>query len=239
MTDAASRRKHPRVRRTGLTAVVLARGNHSAVFAVEDLSAGGALLVGRLDVDLARGEPVKLLLHEDGRPLPLAACVIRVDQQGGDLRVAVVFREISPRAQDRVQDLVLRTLELRRAECPDLVLLVGISQALREPLERDLASHCRLTAAADTWLDGVWQLDDLALRFETAIVDYDTDRVGGLDMLAHLIVEHPAIHRILLSTDLVAAERELGSWRAHAVLIKPWTRESLELALRRRVQGLP
>ena len=111
--NRADRRIHPRARTPATTAVVLARDSYSGVFVVDDLSSSGACLVGRLT--LATGELVKVIFDLDGRPITVAARVVRIEPAARSrVRIAVEFRDVSYATQHFLQRLVLASIERAR-----------------------------------------------------------------------------------------------------------------------------
>lgn len=230
-----TRRKNPRARNLELTAVVLV-DDQNATLTIENLSAGGAQLTGALSP--RSGSIAKVIINDGKRTITLEGTILRVNEHPDGHRIAVQFHGVRHGEEDRIHSLVLRILERQRRQCADLILLVGIEAALREQLERDLASHARLARSAATPLEAVWQLDDASQSFVAVIVEFDLDRDTAHDMLAHLIVAHPAMRRVLLSNeDSQVLDRELSSWRAHQYLRKPWTRDELAHLLHRLEMG--
>ena len=194
---------------------------------LENLSTGGALLVGALEV--AVGELVQLMIAADGPPITVSGRVARVVTHRMHTMAAVTFLALGTRELARLSELVHRTLQRQRRECPDLVLLIGVDPEACVQLQYDLASHGHRSVAAATPLEAIWQLEDVATRFGMAIVEFDRDPSAACDLLVHLIVKHRAIRRILLSRgDPRKLARETSSWRAHACLQIPWTAPSLK-----------
>ena len=217
-------RQYVRVRPESTFAVVLARHSHSGTFAVENLSVGGALLVGELA--LVDGEVIKLLLELGGNPIVVSGQVVRVAKPSGDRRrVAVAFREVSPSSQGRIQASVVNTLQRQRAASPPLVLVFAERVDVRKALERDLAALGVHSLAAATSLEGVRQLEDVSLRFETVIVDAELD--PEVDVVSYVIRAHPQIRRILLSDQELVRARETASGRVHAGLGARWSEAEL------------
>lgn len=107
--DFLERRRSTRSHIPGATAVVLAR-THSAIFAVEDVSTSGALLLGQLP--LACGELVTVMFDLDRVPITVSAVVMRLEiRNGARDAVALAFRDVSPATQHFIQRLVLKTLQ--------------------------------------------------------------------------------------------------------------------------------
>lgn len=235
MTSATAhgeRRWHPRSAVVA-TAVVLTAKKYAGQYLVENLSAGGALLVG--DARLEPGERLKMLLHLPGqKPISLSAEVIR--RQVNDAQeclFAVAFRHLSPGIEDTIQQVVLAMLERLHDASHLEVLVIDDSREVCRALERDLRALGRRAVSAVTPLDAVGRLNDGARHIDTAIVDLRLGHADGLEFLTFLSDGHPGVRRILMSGNIRPCQLELAvtSGRAHAVLDKPWSRESLAKAI--------
>lgn len=235
MTSAIARderRRHPRSEVVG-TALVLAANKYSGLYLVENLSAGGALLVG--EARLQPGERLKVVLQLPGRkPISVSAEVLR--RQVNDAQeclFAVAFQHLSPDIEDTIQQVVLATLErLHDASHPE-VLVIDDSRQVCRALERDLRALGRRAISAATPLDAVGRLNDGERHIDTAIVDLRLGHADGLEFLSFLSDGHSGVRRILMSGDIRPCQLELAvsSGRAHAVLEKPWSREGLSKVL--------
>jgi CheY-like chemotaxis protein len=212
------------------TAVVLAANNrYSGLYLVENLSAGGALLVG--DARTV-GEQLKLFLHLPGmKPMSISAEVLRQEGSDAESFVAVTFRNLSKKFECTIREVVLATLESLRAG-PE-VLIVDDSVGVRRALERDLYALGRYAVSAATPLEAVDWLTDDTRCFDTAIVDLRLGHADGLEFLTFLTDGHPVLRRILMSGNIPFSLLRLAvvSGGANAVLDKPWSRESLARAL--------
>jgi hypothetical protein len=92
------------------TAVWVRAGTEMAEFAVANLSASGALLIG--SSELSRGDTVLLRLEAPGcTPVRVHARVVRGGDGDGVNALAVEFRHRSPDTEDAIQDAVLLALE--------------------------------------------------------------------------------------------------------------------------------
>lgn len=234
-SDVSERRRFPRARHVAVTATVIARSNQTAPFAVENLSAGGARLVG--DLALAAGEGIQVLLERAGsQPMALTAKVVRVDrsEETGRQVVGVSFSNLPDPIQDAIQGLVLRALARQRAEAPPTVLVIDDVREVCDVFTRDVEALGYFVVAAQTPLDAIRSLQDPGTKVDAAFVDLCLGRADGLDVIEYLTDEHPSIRRVVMSGTLVAElEPEVSSGRADAFLVKPWSRKTLADALSR------
>jgi hypothetical protein len=229
------RRKYARANRPTLTVIVRSEDGRTALCTVENVSAGGALLVGHAP-ELRVGDLVRLVLKSDGRILNFAANVVRLEQHDQAFSIAVAFVNVAADVEEHLARVVTSVVEQQRRASPNLILIVSATQVVRDLLVEDLAQHGWSAVAVKTPLEAIWQLDDRSRRFGTALVDFDREPAAALDILIHLIVSHRDIRRILLSNqDPATLARETSSWRAHACLRVPWTRAALAAAIGPRV----
>ncbi len=106
---ADDRRRDPRAGALSIHATVLARHNNGAAFTIEDISAGGASLIGPLTLSV--GERVQILFEVDQRPLDVSADVVRVERLDMMLdRVAVRFVD-SEASRATIAAVVAKLLE--------------------------------------------------------------------------------------------------------------------------------
>lgn len=233
--DDFERRKQPRATGiVGSATVMLPRGA-SGTFSIRDLSAGGAMLVGTLQ--LVVGERIEILFDADGDRLTgirICAEVIRSDRLTSErFATGVVFRDVPVVIHDHIHELVIAANERRRANAPTSIMVVDASPQARRAVARDLASSGRRIVAASTLLEIVRHLHDADQRIETALVNSRVGDADGLAILDYLADEYPNVRRVLVSDRARVRdyERELTSGRAHAFLTKPWEPECLVAAL--------
>lgn len=144
MTSAEAlteRRQHPRSE-VAATAVVLTANGYSGQYLVENLSAGGALLVG--DARLQPGERLKVLLHLPGQPMRISAEVLRRQGYGAEeCLFPVAFRDLSPEVEDTLQEVVLATLEGLREASRQEVLVIDDSREVRRAISAPASNDAR------------------------------------------------------------------------------------------------
>lgn len=106
----AERRKWPRVEFTAMAHVITEQGA-CEVFGIENLSAGGALLVG--DDSLAPGSKVRVSLElANFGPIAVNAVVVRSKKDAdGEAVSAVAFQIAGSNLEDTIHQAVLQRLE--------------------------------------------------------------------------------------------------------------------------------
>jgi hypothetical protein len=221
---AFDRRRYPRTH-VRARAIVTA-GGQSSPFMTENLSAGGARIVG--DLALSAGDPIDVMMELDDASIRVAATVVRVGFEVED--VAIEFRDPSAETQDRIQQFVLAALARQRAAHANGILVLGSSERIRVALERDLAELGRETVLAATPLDALWTLQGRTRAFDTVIVELASGR--ELEVLDYLIDEHPQVWRIGLGESAGMLQEALAAGRVQAVLDLPWHPRGLRVALR-------
>ena len=210
------------------TAVVLGQLGTGS-FAIENLSATGASLVG--DLALAPAERVKLLLHIEGeRSLGVTAEVVRADPLVADRhRVAVRFHEVPDEIRDRIVALVSTALDRQWIASAPALLVVDDHAETALAVERDLVGLGWTVVPVATSTELMQRLGDPSLRFEAALVEICLGRVNASGLLSHLAEQHPRVRRVLMSARALSddCEAELSTGRAQMFLPKPWQRETL------------
>jgi hypothetical protein len=118
-----------------------------------------------------------------------------------------------------------------RAAAPPTVLVLGASPELRAALERDLAQLGFATCACTAMLEVMWSLSDPAVRHEAVIVASELAGVSLADLFAHFAEHHPAVRRLLIFGDRLAAVDHAVSRRIDSVLRTPLRLRVLSRAL--------
>jgi CheY-like chemotaxis protein len=225
--DARPLRRHTRGR--PIAAAVVSNGVYAGTYTVENLSAGGALLVG--PPSLAVGERVHLLLTVAAPracSFNLEGMVLRRESRDDVSAFALQFRGVSEDAQWLIDSIVVSSLAARRPTA----LIVDDSRSLCQALDRDLSSLGWSAVHASTAADALSHLDLNEQPIGAIIVDFRVGPIDGLDILTFLTESHPAIRRVLMSSDLRHWHLDcaISSGRAHALLDKPWSLDSLSRA---------
>jgi hypothetical protein len=208
-----------------ITAVVHARYDERGTFAIRDLSATGARLVGQLR--LAEGERVKVEVDIEGQVLVLTADVVRTDPQTS--QIAVAFRDVSAEDVTRIERVVNAELDRVRTLTPSTVLVVHPDAEQRAALERDLARLGVAATGCGTLVELTWQLGDRAVRHETVIVSAElADHAAIVQFLAQ---HHAQLRRVIIFGDQVRSLEHPTSGLVQAILRTPWHLRGLARAL--------
>jgi hypothetical protein len=106
--EVDDRRQHQRIEPAGATVELTLEGQ-TRRFDIDNLSEGGALIHGRIEVPL--GTSVRLTIAlPDLAPIPIQARVLRHMLRGGKDHTALVFAESSDDLRDWIGEVVLRAL---------------------------------------------------------------------------------------------------------------------------------
>ena len=195
------------------------------VFAIRDLSQGGARLVGQLDVFEA--ETVQLTIELD-EPLQILAEVTHVDRQRKVIEVQ--FRGVSGDMLAQIERSIAAVLERVRAAAPRTVLIVHPEVEVSSALERDLARVGVAAHVVASLPEVAEQLSDQSVRFVGVIVAGSFGNEVG-PVLQEIEAKHPKLGRVILHGDHIAAIDHPAANRVHAVLRTPWRFKGLARAL--------
>jgi ActR/RegA family two-component response regulator len=221
------RRQHKRGE-IAATCEVFSSARHFGNYLVNDLSAGGACLIG--EAPLPVGEDVHLLLQLPGRP-PIGVegrVVRRAAHEAGHRRFAVAFAGLDEEEEDALHQALVAELERVQARQLASVLVFRGTATPDELLERDLRDVGHESVVVATSLEAVALLSGPGSRFATALVDLSSEAAAGLDFLDFLGNEHPHIRRVVLGAESdFRAALAVRSGRAHAALTRPWSRSDL------------
>jgi CheY-like chemotaxis protein len=226
-----NRRRYSR-RELIATALVFSPQRMHGSFLVQDLSAGGACLIGHLEVPL--GARLTLLLQFPGKaPFPVAATVVRHDGPPARARTAVTFSDLTAEHEDAIQETIKDALERERARLAATVLVLAPEGDNRDALEDDLRALGVEPVGVSTPLEALAWLERPGARIATALVDVSPGASTGLDVLEFLGEHHPDIHRVVMADEVRPFRLDLAlrSGRAHRVLRKPWDRRRLAEAV--------
>jgi hypothetical protein len=215
------------------TAVLLRGEQHLGSFRVLNLSAGGALLVGR-PPDAPATEDLEVLVRlSTGRTVRAHATIVREDSVDEASVFALAFGKIAADDLDAIHNVVLTALEDAR-EATALVV-AGAPEAWHL-LRRELSGLGYASFVVSTREDALRFVDAPNL-LTVALVDLALDRSEVDDVLTTLAARHPHIRRIVMATPPKSprhgATPPAAPPLAHDVLANPWTRESLGRVLGR------
>jgi CheY-like chemotaxis protein len=221
------RRRHPRTEVVA-TVVVFSSDHLHGTYLVQDLSAGGARIVGHIDA--RPGDSVTALLQMPGKTgFSIAARIVRHERREDQSYTALSFVDLSAEDEDSIHEAILASL----ARSVATVLVVDRDGSSRDALERDLRSLGHEAVGVATPLEAIAWLDRPDGRISTVVVDVSEGPTQGLDVLDFVGEHHPRIRRLVVAEGY-RSDLALHSGRAHGVLRKPWDRLSLAETLARR-----
>lgn len=200
--DASERRRAPRFSLFS-QALVAGEDGQMAYCTVENLSLGGALLLGRMPLRL--GEAVRVVLPlPGGTPASMVGRVVRsrVQSEGGGApsgarAYGVMFNGASARAAEQVH-AALPDLHAAasRANRP-AVLVVDANAAALKPTVAALSAGGHRAVAVTTAFDAIhWLLT--GGHFAAAVVNPAPAHVDGPGLLHFLADEYPAVRRVAI-----------------------------------------
>jgi hypothetical protein len=211
--------------------VLLDEGKPLGSYRVLNLSAGGALLVGRAPGGKERVLEAVVRLST-GRTVRAGARVARQDGRGEAAAFAVAFSGVAPADRKVIGKVVLTALEDARDAT---ALIVVAAPEAWQVLRRELTSLGHPSFVVSTRED--------ALRFleaphvlSVALVDLGLPAAHVRQVLSTLAKGHPGVRRVTMAAPRTARTmaRPGAQPLAHATLPSRWTRESLIRALEAR-----
>jgi CheY-like chemotaxis protein len=207
--------------------VVLLEGDHQlGSFRVLNLSAGGALLVGRAPRN-KRGELDVLIRMSTGRTVRAAAVVVREESVDESSVFALEFVRVSPEDHDAIDNLLLTAVEDER---DPTALIVAHAPEIRHLLRSQLNGLGHPSFAVGNLEDATRFLETPNI-VEVALVDLGLNAGGAAKVLAYLADKHPDIRRIAITSDGATSTTRRASPLAQRSIVSPWTREGLARVL--------
>lgn len=208
------------------TALVSQRGQAKGPYNVVNLSAGGALLSGRLDLPV--GSIVDLTLRLPWTPaIRTEAAIVAPGASEREGVFALSFLSLSPRDADVIHSAVVHLLRTVRSARVLVVTAqsVEICHSFALAIE-DLGCPAVVVTTASEAI----KLLEGTNAFKAVIFDELLRRDGAPDFLAFAARSHPKIRRVLL---LAARSDEAPCVQlgVHAVLARPCTDAALAAAL--------
>jgi hypothetical protein len=221
---APDRRRHQRTTCIASAAVVVVEGEYVGTYVVENISEGGALLVGKFQ--RARDDRVEVILQVGERlSFPVSARVARVERQ----TFAVEFQDLSA----AMRTALIETVRAR----PHPTNVRRTMVACADPrLQRELAQG--LTVLDQTVIsfgDAGSAIEWLRMSSDVLIAAFvDPVLEDAAPMLRSIQTRFPNARRILIF-DLPTAPRSLqrmiASDEVQSLLYSPWTPLSLTSSL--------
>ncbi len=217
---AVEKRMYPRVE-AAAAAFVCSSQKFVGAYLVENISAGGALLVG--SEALAAEKEILILLQLPGHQhLNLWGEITHFGRRDeNEYSFGISFVKVSPKMAESIRHVMLSFLETK--ELPHCVLIADSNKDSRRALESELLAFGRRAVFAVDTMEVVVKLREPFARFEAVFVDLGIGPTGGLKVLEFLEMEYPNVRRILMSNPLRNCQPNLAlaGGRAHAILGKP------------------
>jgi hypothetical protein len=165
------------------------------LYRLENLSIGGCMLTS--GPDCALGDTVCVTLHVDGESeIELPATVVRHEQAPAGIHVGLCFTDSDPLFEDRIQDLVMRSIEReQRSE----ILIVHAHPERVTPLFDSMREVGQSTIVARTPRDAMSILETAAERVRMAIVAPIVGASSARDIVKLILRRYPHVHCVMLS----------------------------------------
>jgi hypothetical protein len=171
-------------------------GEHlDGLYRLENLSIGGCMLTS--GPDCALGDTVGVTLHVDGETeIELPAKVVRHEPAPDGVHVGLCFTDTDPLFEDRIQDLVMRSIEReQRTE----ILVVHAHPERVTTLFDTMRDVGQSTVTARTPRDAMEILEGTAERIRMAIVAPMVGTSNARDIVKLILRRFPHVHCVLLS----------------------------------------
>lgn len=221
LLTGVERRRYRRTSRLASAAVIVSDDGYAGTYVVENLSAGGALLVG--NHRFRSGDRLRVMFQiGDTLRAALSARVARTDGAWASGQAfAVEFQDVPAELRETLDQIVWAHVGPEEIT-PFRTLVVHALPGTRAELERDLSSIGRSvigfpdTASASRWLETSRE------PVTTALVDVE---MPGANAFLSLIERRaPSAKRILIAepSGSRAAQEAIASGPAHAILPRPW-----------------
>ncbi len=147
-------------------ALLFQRGDHVGQYALENISAGGALITGARDVRPGHLVHVLIDLESSDETMSLTGSVRRVRRKheangnGNGVGLAIAFPVLSPDQEDAIHDAVLKALVRREAKASRLPLLVlEPRRRVRQEIEAEIRSFGLPVVAVGSLHEAVDELE--------------------------------------------------------------------------------
>jgi CheY-like chemotaxis protein len=197
------------------------------MYRLENLSIGGCMLSRGPDCSL--GDKVAVTLHVDGETeIELPAKVVRHERQGEGALIGLCFTDTDPRFEDRIQDLVIRSIE--RDQQGEVLVVHADPERVTQLLD-SIRETGQSVVAARTPRDAMSVLETSADRIHMAIIAPVVGTSTARDIVKLILRRFPHVHCVMLSRG--GAERLTKAIKnARPEDISPWSLSRL-----RRVIG--
>lgn len=170
--------------------------------------------------DCALGDKVDLTLHVDGESeIELPAKVVRHERQGAGALIGLCFTDRDPRFEDRIQDLVMRSIE--RDQQSEVLVVHAQPERVSDLLD-SIREIGQSVVSARTPRDAMSVLETTADRIHMAIIAPVVGTSSARDIVKLILRRYPHVHCVLLSRG--GAERLTRAIRsAKPEEVSPWS----------------
>ncbi len=201
-------------------------GNRARRYALDNVSLGGALMMGAPQP--AVGSEVTVELRVPGmRSKSVRGQVVRAsyepDERSG---FAVAFGDGPDDIEEWVQDLSVRVLQ---SEARPAVLIVARSRAMRETLGASLESIGWHVTLAATPLEALLALEREREEVRWVIILDQLTQTSGVELLQHVARDYPRVRRLLVCRPDTYryAQQAVRDGLADAALLQPVQKQRL------------
>jgi hypothetical protein len=188
------------------------------LYELENLSIGGCML--RAGPVCALGDAVGVTLHVDGESdIELPAKVVRNEHAPEGATVGLCFTDTDPLFEDRIQDLVMRSIE--REQRSEILVVHAHPERVTQLFDtmRDVGQSI---ISARTPRDAFAILEGAAERIRMAIVAPVVGTSNAKDIVKLILRRFPHVHCVLLSRG--GADRLVRAIRNAAPEVQsPWS----------------
>ena len=202
-------------------------GNRSRRFALDNVSVGGALMMGAPHP--AVGSAVSLELRVPGMcSKSLHGQVVRECHRPDDIEgFAVRFDEVPSDIEDWVHDLSVRVLQ---NEARPAVLIVARSRSTRETLGASLEKIGWHVTLASTPLEALLALEREIADLRWVVILDQLTQTSGVELLQHVARDYPEVRRLLVCRPDTYryARQAVRDGLADAALLQPIQRQRLD-----------
>jgi len=214
-------------------ALLFHRGDPLGQYALENLSAGGAMVTG--DGDLRPGHLVHVLidLSATAQTMSLTGSIRRVRNGLDGSGVAIAFPSLSADQEDAIQDAVLRALLRRDVQQPRRPLLVfEPRRRVREEIEAEIRSFGIPVTGVDCLADAVRELEDDETQYAGLVIHSVIHESRAMDVVEFFTKSELLRTIIIPEPNGALCERAERLARLPQVSVpRVWSRTELQRAL--------
>ncbi len=209
------------------------RGDRVGQYTLENISAGGAMVSGELD--LRPGHLVHLLidLATSDETMSLTGAVRRVRSNNNGVALAIAFPVLSPDQEDAIHDAVLRALLRRDARAARLPMLVfEPRRRVREEIEAEIRSFGIPVTCVESLADAVRELEEEETEYGALVIHSVTHDPRAMEVVEFFARSEDLRTIILPEPDGALCEHAKRLARLPQVRVpRIWSRAELRTAV--------